>query len=518
MGSLFGDLRRPTINVDLFCGGGGASLGMSLAGCPVDVALNHSPSAIAMHSANHPEAIHFEADVFDLAPGLVARGRAVDVLWASPQCTHHSRALGGVPRNEQSRSQADIVVKYVRELRPRGLHPRLICVENVPEFLTWGRLNADGRPDPADRGNLFRQWVGALEGEGYTVDWRLMKACDFGVPTRRERVYIVARRDGAPCWPAPTHGPGLLPYASAASCIDFELPCPSIFLSPEEARAQGCRRPLRPATLARIAEGVRRFVLDAQRPFLVQLTHGGRVRSADRPMDTITTANRGELAVVQPFLISTANGERQGQSPRVRDIEQPMATTTATGSPGGLVAAFLAQHFGGGPNGELSRGLDMTGPMGSPTASGQVGPVAVFLDKLHGSARAGCSVEAPLPTAAAGGGRGGGHAALVAAFLMHYYTGGGQGQDVGQPLHTATTKARSGLVTVAIEGETYALVDIGMRMLAPRELARGMGFPDSYKLVGTKSKQTEGLGNAVCPEMARLVVLSNRPAMGRIAA
>jgi DNA (cytosine-5)-methyltransferase 1 len=517
MTSLFGDLRRP-LNVDLFCGGGGASLGMSMAGWPVDVALNHSPAAIAMHSANHPEAIHFEADVFDLAPGLVARGRPVDVLWGSPACPHHSRARGGVPRSEQSRSQANIVVQYVRELRPMGLHPRLICVENVPEFLTWGRLTPEGQPDPLDRGNLFRQWVGALEAEGYAVEWRVLKACDFGVPTRRERVYIVARRDGAPCWPSPTHGPGLQPYASAASCIDWSIPCPSIFLSPEEARAQGCRRPLRPATLARIAEGVRRFVLEAQRPFLVQLTHGGRVRSVDQPMDTITAANRGETALVQPFLISTANGEREGQSPRVRDIEQPMQTATATGSPGGLVAAFLAQHFGGGPNGELSRGLDLVGPMGSPTASGQVGPVAVFLDKLHGSARAGCSVEAPMPTAAAGGGRGGGHAALVAAFLMHYYTGGGQGQAIDQPLHTSTTKARTGLVTVSIGGTPYVLVDVGMRMLAPRELARGMGFPDEYKLPVNKALAIKGIGNAVCPEMARLLVLANAPAVGRMAA
>jgi DNA (cytosine-5)-methyltransferase 1 len=327
----------------------------------------------------------------------------------------------------------------------------------------------------------------------------VLKACDYGVPTRRERVYVVARRDAAPCWPVPTHGPGLEPFATAASCIDWSLPCPSIFLSPEEARAQGCRRPLRPATLRRIAEGVRRFVIEAQRPFLV-------------------TLDGGQPAAVAPWLISTANGEREGQAPRVRSIQDPLVTATATGSQGGLVAAFLAEHFGGGDAGVLSVGRSMEGPMGSPTASAQMGPVAVFLDRFYGSARVGASVEGPMGTATTGGGRGGGHEALVAAFLMHYYTGGGQGQSATDPLATSTTKARSGLVTVTISGRTYVIRDIGMRMLTPREVAAGMGFPKSYKLIGSKSQQFERIGNAVCPWMAYLIASANRSTVGRMAA
>ena len=475
--TLFGDLRARGVVVDLFCGGGGASEGIRRAtgACP-DVAINHNEHAIAMHAANHPRTIHAQEDVWAVVPRWEARGRAVDILWASPQCTHFSRARGGVPCSDQQRSQAWVVVEWARAVRPR-----CIIVENVPEWLTWGPLDEAGQPDPARRGETFRAWVQALEDLGYAVDWRVLKACDYGAPTSRTRIYLVARCDGdAPSWPEPSHGPGrALPWRTAADCIDWDLPCPSIFLSPQEARAAGCRRPLAEATLRRIAEGVRRYVLDCPRPFLLGHTHGGRLRPLDRPFPTITTSNRGEVALVAPFLTATWNGETKGQRPRTHDPQAPMPTVTAQGSQGAVVAAFL--------------------------------------DKLHGSARAGQPVDAPAPTISAGGGRGGGHAALVVAFLAHYYSGGGQGQGLADPVHTVTTHDRHALVTVQIDGEPYVITDIGMRMLSPRELARAQGFPDSYILTGTRAQQIERIGNSVCPDVAEVLVRAQLVAERRAA-
>ena len=536
-GSLFGRVRGPIV-VDLFAGGGGASEGIRQAlGVGPAVAINHCRHAIQMHAANHPETEHYTESVFDVAPLAAARGRAVDLLWASPSCTHFSRARGGTPVSEQLRSHGWIVVDWARDVRPR-----VIVCENVEEWRTWGPLDADGQPDKARAGETWRAFLAALEALGYHVEHRTLCAADYGAPTTRRRLFLVARCDGRPIvWPEPTHGAGRpLPWRTAAECIDWSIPCPSIFDRP---------RPLAEATQRRIAEGIRRFVINNPRPFLVCTGRDGRMHPLERPaptvtagprggdqmlvapfvspvktwggggndagpldvpLRTVTSSKRGEHAIVVPALINTRNGERAGQTPRVHDPAAPWGTVTAIGSQGALVAAFLAQH-NGGANGHQAAPRDLGAPMSTIAGSINKAACAVFLDKLHGSARAGQGVDAPAPAVLAGGGRGGGHAALVAAFLLKFYQQGGQWSALDEPLHTATAKARMGLVTVDIAGEAYVLVDIGMRMLQPRELARAQGFEDTYVLTGTKSEQVARLGNSVCPPVARAIVAANVP-------
>ena len=527
-GTLFGRTAGLRV-IDLFAGGGGASEGIRQGtGFAPIVAINHCAHAIAMHTANHPTTEHYHASVFDIAPYAAARGRSIDLLWASPDCTHFSRAKGGKPRDKGIRALAWVVVDWAREVRPR-----CIALENVPEFVTWGPLDDEGNPIKAQAGETFREFTAALRELGYAVEHRVLCAADYGAPTSRRRLYLIARCDGAPLrWPAPTHGPGRpLPWHTAAECIDWSLPIPSIF-----DRA----RPLAEATQRRIAEGVRRYVLDCADPFLLCLTYGGRLEPITAPLRTTTTAHRGERAIVAPVLakahshgwdgngsdlrgggepmwtvtgkdgsaivapvlVTTSNGEREGQAPRVRDIRRPLGTVTGTGSQGALVAAFLARHFGGArpPNGKA-----LSSPMPTVTAVDHNAVTAVFLDKLHGSALAGQRLDIPAPTVTGGGGRGGGHAALVAAFLLKYYKEGGQWSACGAPMDTVTAKARMGLVTVQIRGEEYVLADIGMRMLQPRELARAQGFSDDYILTGTKSQQVARIGNSVCPPVARAI-------------
>jgi DNA (cytosine-5)-methyltransferase 1 len=487
------------ISVDLFAGGGGASLGIELAtGYPPVVAVNHDPAAIEMHAANHPNTTHLCESVFDVKPRQVVGAVSVDLLWASPDCTHFSRAKGGKPRDKRIRGLAWVIVDWAREV-----HPRVIAMENVPEFRTWGPLDDEGQPIPERAGETFGEFVGALGELGYHVEWDVLNAADFGAPTARRRLFLVARRDGEPVrWPEPTHGPGRAhPYRAAAECIDWSIPVPSIF-----DRA----KPLAEATQRRIAEGVRRYVLTSAKPFIVPVKSwgggGNGPRSIDEPMRTITTSKRGEFGIVAPTLINTRNGEREGQAPRVRDIREPAPTVTAKGSQGALVAAFLAKHYGGVVGQPVDR------PIGTITATDHHSPVAVFLDKLHGSARAGQPIDLPAPTITAGGERGGGHAALVAAFLLKFYSSGGQWSALDEPMHTIVSKARMGLVTVDIEGETYALVDIGMRMLQPRELLRAQFSPelaDDYVLTGTKSQQIGRIGNSVPPLVVEALLRAN---------
>lgn len=494
------------IAIDLFAGGGGASEGIRRAtGVEPIIAINHCRAAIDMHAANHPGTIHLHESVWDVHAQDFG-GEVVDLLWASPDCTHFSRAKGAAPRSKEIRSLAWVIVDWARDVRPR-----VICMENVPEFVTWGPLLEEtGQPDKTRAGETFRSFVGRLEAEGYAVEWRVLNAADYGAPTSRRRLFLVARCDGeAIGWPEPTHGPGrALPWRTAAECIDWSLPVPSIF---------DRRRPLAEATQRRIAEGIRRYVLTSASPYLLCLTHGGRLEPLSEPMRTTTTAHRGERALVVPSLINTRNGERAGQTPRALDITRPMTTVTGQGSQGGLVAAFLARH-NGGPNGHPSYGRDLHETMGTVTGRDTQALAVGWLDKLHGSARAGQPLDQPAPTVTSGGGRGGGHAALCAAFLLKYYGQGGQWSALDEPMHTLVGKARMGLVTVTIQGEEYALVDIGMRMLQPRELARAQGFPDSYILTGNKSEQVARIGNSVCPPVAEALVRAQFPGAARGAA
>lgn len=493
------------IAVDLFAGGGGASLGIEWAtGHAPIMAVNHCRAAIEMHAANHPGTLHLHESVWDVRARDFA-GTPVDLLWASPDCTHFSRAKGAAPRSKEIRSLAWVIVDWARHVRPL-----VICMENVPEFRTWGPLGANGQPEPARKGETFAEFCRALDRAGYPPDDRVLNAADYGAPTSRRRLFLAGRRDGEPIrWPDPSHGPGrALPWRTAAECIDWTIPVPSIF-----NRA----RPLAEATQRRIAEGIRRYVLTSASPYLLCLTHGGRLEPIDQPLRTTTTAHRGERALIVPSLINTRNGERAGQTPRALDITRPMSTVTGQGSQGALVAAFLARH-NGGPNGHPSYGRDLRETMGTVTGRDTQALAAVWLDKLHGSARAGQPLDLPAPTVTSGGGRGGGHAALCAAFLLKYYGQGGQWSALDEPMHTLVGKARMGLVTVTLGGEEYALVDIGMRMLQPRELARAQGFPDSYILTGTKSEQVARIGNSVAPPVAEALVRAQFPSLARRAA
>ncbi len=532
-------MRRPTftasfdampgeIVVDCFAGVGGASEGIERAlGRPVDIAINHSPAAIAMHKANHPETKHYCEDIFTVDPREACAGRLVGLAWFSPECTNHSRAKGGKPRDEQSRTTGDIVIRWAREVRPR-----LIMCENVVEWKEWGPLGPDDKPDRARLGETFRAWCAALVDLGYDLEFRSMVAADYGAPTTRERLFLIARRDGAPrVWPTPTHGPKRQnPWRPAWQVIDWSLACPSIFLSPEEGKKHNVRRPLAEATMRRIAAGLRKFVIDAADPFIIPVTHQGtdRAHSVHEPVRTVTAAHRGELALVEPFVVRhghystiTGAGLREGCGAgtfRGQPLRAPLATVCATNDKH-LVMPFVAKHFGGGPDGHQTPGLDSRSPFGSVTARDHHGVVAAWLTKFYGTST-GAQMTMPLPTVTAGGGRGGGHVAEVRAFLTKYYSGGEKAGDAQQqnlfgPLHTVTTKARFGLVMVA--GVEYQIVDIGMRMLQPHELFAAQGFPDDYDIVCeetwgkplTKTEQTALAGSSVAPPIAEALVAAN---------
>ena len=445
--------------VDYFAGGGGVSEGIKAAcGVAPDVAINHCEHSIAVHKANHPTTLHFQENVWNVHPVRHLPGGPVWLAWFSPSCTHFSRARGGKPVSKQLRALPWVATRFAAARRPD-----VIIIENVAEFRKWGPIAADGQPDPARAGDTYRAFRRRFEKLGYVTEDRVLDAADFGAPTHRKRLFLIARCDGQPIgWPAPTHGPGRQhPYRTAAECIDWSVPCPSIF---------GRKRPLAEATMRRIAEGLKRYLFEAQHPFLIQVNHGrdtNRSQSAEQPMPTIT-AKHG-FGVVMPTLIPRGFGERPGQTPRTRDVNRPLGTIVAEGEKFAVLNAFLTKYYG------TSTGAPMNGP-------------------------------APVVTAQ------GNHIGLVAAFLTKYYgASSGQNQSLSEPLHTILTKARFGLVTVELEGETYALADIGLRMLTPRELARCQGFPDSYKLFGTQAQQVARVGNSVPPQLAEAVVRANRP-------
>lgn len=486
--------------IDLFAGGGGASTGIEQAmGRHVDIAVNHDPEAVSLHQANHPQTLHYVSDVFEVEPRAVTQGQRVGLLWASPDCTFHSKARGGKPFRDRNKARrrrglAWVVCRWAREIKPR-----VIALENVEEFQHWGPLLDDGKPCPERRGLTFRRWVAQLRNLGYAVEWRELRACDYGAPTIRKRLFLVARCDGQPIvWPEPTHGPGRKPYRTAAECIDWSLPCPSIFER---------ERPLAEATLRRIAHGIRRYVIEAAKPFIVPVTHQGdlRVHGTDAPLRTITTAQRGEFALCSPTLVQTGYGERPGQAPRVPGLDKPLGTAV-DGQKHALVAAFLAKAYGGN---NPTDGQALPRPIGTVTTQDHHHLVTSNLAKLRGTSSSAATDE-PLGTISAQGT----HHAEVRALLTKFYGQGGQDQDLRDPLHTIPTHDRFALVTVA--GEVYAIADIGMRMLQPRELYRAQGFPDTYQIergadgrVLSKAAQVRMCGNSVCPPLARAIVAAN---------
>ncbi|WP_306150706.1 DNA cytosine methyltransferase [Roseovarius sp. MMSF_3281] len=546
--------------IDSFAGGGGASTGIEMAlGRSPDVAINHDPVALAMHEANHPDTIHLINSVYAVDPSEVCQGRNVGLAWFSPDCKHHSKAKGGKPLSKNIRDLAWVVVHWAERVRPK-----VIMLENVEEFQDWCPLTPEGKPDPERKGDTFRAWVKRLRRLGYKVEWRQLRACDYGAPTIRKRLFVIARCDGKPIvWPEPTHGapdsPEVLagtrlPWRTAAEIIDWSLPCPSIFDTAAEIKEKyGLRavRPLKDATLRRIARGVMRYVLEAKEPFIVTCNHqgphfrgqglnepfktvtaardahgvvmptlapfstygqhGGANRRIDAPHHTITASTKDQNAIVVPTLVQTGYGERPGQAPRVPGLEKPIGNMVASSGKHALVSAFLAQH-NSGPKMQNNAGRAATVPLSTLTTRGtQQQVVAANLLSLHGTARRDASIEEPHPTLCAGGQ----HSAMIATFLQKYY-GSGLGQWADDPLHTLGTRDTFGLVTVEIDGQIYAITDIGMRMLTPREQFRAQGFPESYEIENgsdgrafTKTEQTRMCGNSVPPDVAAALVRAN---------
>lgn len=567
------------IIVDNFAGGGGASTGIEMAtGRSVDIAINHDENAIAMHSTNHPETLHYCESVFDVDPVAATAGRPVGLAWFSPDCRHFSKAKGSKPVKKEIRGLAWIVIRWALAKRPR-----VMMLENVEEFKTWGPLLTaeDGteHPDPARAGETFAAFIGMLTigiaadhpaiaeccevlnidvnsddvrrlvaGLGYVVDHRELRACDFGAPTIRRRFFMVMRCDGQPVqWPVASHGDPksldvqsgkLAPYRTAAECIDWSIPCPSIFER---------KKPLAENTLRRIARGIQRFVIDNPTPFIVKCNHTStktkydcfRGQPLNEPLHAITKTpgfsivgpiiarigqtgfggDRMAYEAGKPLTTVTSKAEHLLVAPVIarqfgnsvgHAADEPNGTITAGG--GGksqLCTAFLAKHFGGNYTGA---GAAMDAPAHTVTTTDHHALVTSNLIKLRGTCKDGQTVTQPAPTITAGGL----HIGEVRAFLLKYYGNEKEGVSLNESLHTVTTNDRFGLVTV--EGMDYQIVDIGMRMLQPHELYAAQGFPSWYIIDqdyrGTKyakDKQVARCGNAVPPPFAEALVRANLP-------
>ncbi|MCO7610949.1 DNA cytosine methyltransferase [Pseudomonas chlororaphis] len=559
------------IVVDFFCGGGGAGTGLEIGlGRAVNVAKNHSPAAISMHTVNHPGAKHYTTDVFEGDPDTECGGKAVGWFHMSPDCTHHSQAAGGQPRKREIRNLSWIGLKWAGKKKPR-----VISLENVKQILQWGpliakRCKTTGRvvtldlvphptkpkslinrvadpgevvpvsnqflvPDPARRGQTWGVFVAELQRLGYAVEWRVIKACDFGAPTSRERLFMIARCDGQPIvWPEPTHAKnpakGQKKWRTAAECIDWTIPSKSIFDRP---------KPLAPATQRRIAKGMKKYFIDAADPFIVPIanwsgdsvqsaheplrtvtswprggsfamaspiiapaTHQGsdRINDPSAPLPTVTCANRGELTLISPVMVGTGGGQSISTAVMIqanggfntthaKDILDPMTTVTNTGSQQQLVTANLL-HLRGNCDAK-----DCAEPLHTVSAAGtHHGVVEYILSPEHEEG-----------------------ALRVAAFLISYYgTENISGAD--QPAPTVTTKDRLGLVTVTIKGTPYVIVDICLRMLQPSELYKAQGFPADY-IIGhgadgkpfTKTQQVHMCGNSVSPPPMAALARANDP-------
>ncbi|EMW0957290.1 MULTISPECIES: DNA cytosine methyltransferase [Citrobacter freundii complex] len=611
------------IIVDNFAGGGGASTGIEMAiGRSVDIAINHDENAVAMHTTNHPDTLHYCESVYEVRPKVATAGRPVALAWFSPDCRHFSKAKGAKPVEKAIRGLAWVVLRWGLDVEPR-----VMKLENVEEFKTWGPLLAgEMRPDPDRAGETFEAFIGMLttgipanhpalaecceflnisldsedaarlvKGLGYVVEYRELRACDYGAPTIRKRFFMVMRRDGKPIvWPEPTHGDPkspavqagrLAPWRTAAECIDWSIPAPSIF---------GRKKPLAENTLKRIARGIQRFVIDSASPFIVKCNHtttkgkydcfrgqalseplqtitkthgyalaiphltkfrtgatglpvtepvptvtagtskrpGGNGHAlgiveaaiapfvgrqfgasvghrADEPSATITAGGGGKSQLVTPTLIQMGYGERPGQDPRVLRLDNPLGTVTAGGNKFATVSAFLAKHYGGNYTGP---GVSMDEPAHSVTTVDHHAVVASHLVKLRGTCRDGQRLDVPMPTVTAGGQ----HVGEVKTTLAVDEYDEHRAQLALEFLRKYCGEDCDGLVD--IDGITYRIVDIGMRMLQPHELYRAQGFPDWYIIDQdyrgkkyAKDKQVARCGNAVPPPFAEALVRANLP-------
>lgn len=469
--------------VDNFAGGGGASTGIEMAtGISVDIAINHDPEAIKMHKANHPSTKHYCESVWDVDPIEACKGKPVALAWFSPDCKHFSKAKGGKPKDKNIRGLAWVALRWAGKVRPR-----VIMLENVEEFKTWGPLNRRHRPIKSKQGQTYRKFISQLEDLGYEVQTNELVAADYGAPTMRKRFFLIARCDGKPIiWAEPTHAPadseevkqGLLkPYLGACTQLDFSLPCPSIFDTSEEIKEKyGIRavRPLAEKTMNRIARGIKKFVIDNNEPFIVPIGYG----------------------------------ENKGQKPRLHDIKEPLPTIVSSGKHY-LCSPVLIQYHSETTKDEV-RGQALEQPIMTVDGSNRYGLVASFLSKFYKTG-VGQDCREPLHTVTTSAG----HFGEVRAFLIKYY-GNQTVHSVEEPLDTITTKDRFGLVT--IQGQDYQIVDIGLRMLEPKELYGCQGFPEDYIIdrdyEGKEYPRTEQVrrcGNAVCPPIPAALVRANLP-------
>jgi DNA (cytosine-5)-methyltransferase 1 len=549
-GFLLKKMIHGELIVDNFAGGGGASTGIEMAtGYSVDIAINHDPEAIKMHKANHPNTEHYCENVWAVDPVKACNGHPVGLAWFSPDCKHFSKAKGGKPKDKNIRGLAWVALRWAGLVRPR-----VIMLENVEEFKTWGPLNRRHHPIKSKQGKTFEKFVQQLTDLGYKVEFRELIAADYGAPTMRKRFFMIARCDGKTIvWPEPTHAPadseevkkGLLkPYVGAYTQLDFSLPCPSIFDTSEEIKEKyGIRavRPLAQKTMDRIARGFKKFILDNPEPFIIQCNHDGERRPNDirEPMPTIT--GKHGYGIVEPYMVQI--GQTGFTKDRSKDVREPLTTivsknehclisptliqyhseTSKDGVRGqtiedpimtvdssnryGLVTSFLHKYYDGGYKGA---GETVENPLPTVTAWDHNSVVTANLIQMNNHCD-GKDIRQPLPTITAGDG----HFGEVRAFLIKYY-GQGTGQDIKDPLDTVTAQDRFGLVT--INGTDYQIVDIGLRMLEPKELYGCQGFPDDYIIdhdytgkTYPRSEQVRRCGNAVCPPIPDALVRANLP-------
>jgi DNA (cytosine-5)-methyltransferase 1 len=634
--------QRPLI-IDSFAGGGGASTGIEMAlGRSPDIAINHNPAALALHAANHPETLHLSENVYKVDPLDHMRGRHIGLMHFSPDCKHFSKAKGGKPVERNIRDLAWIIPGWIERIQKSGGKVDVVTMENVEEWKDWGPLVETERglmPCPDRRGQTFEAWCKAIRKLGGKIEWRELRACDYGAPTIRKRLFVVIRFDGKPIvWPVPTHGHPdsddvregrKLGWPGAYTIIDWSLPCPSIFDTKAEIWEKHRLRAVRPLavnSMARVARGMQRYVLAAEQLFLVSLKgsgrrdsslqaphptvcaggghsalispvityaqQGGAVRSVEDPLHTITASDKDQNAilvphlsafygpgdggndrsadvseplrtittenrhaVIVPTLVQTGYGEREGQAPRSLDISKPLGTIVAGGVKHALGAVFVAQQNNdsrriGGVN--PGRGADE--PLSTVTATGaQQAPVTAFIARQFGNST-GHAIDEPLGTVTADVNK----SQLVAPYLSAYY-GVDQDTPMNEPLHTVTTKPRFGhveallaippfrpeqeararevadfmrahgfwdereFVTINIGGLVIVIVDIGMRMLTPRELFNAQGFPPDYVIDGVwegegddrhflafpKDVQVSCCGNSVSPYPYAAIVAAN---------
>lgn len=532
--------------IDNFAGGGGASTGIELAlGRRVDIAINHDIDAIRLHEVNHPYTKHYHEDVWAIDPKKVCNGKPVDLAWFSPDCTHFSKAKGSKPVSKKIRGLAWVSLRWAALVRPR-----VIILENVEEFKTWGPIR-NGKPIKSKKGQTFKKFISQLQELDYHVEFRELVAADYGAPTKRKRFFMIARSDSKPIvWPKPMFAPrnkakemGLPSYHDAYSIIDWTIPGNSIF---------NRSKPLSEATMKRIARGLQKFVFDEPNPFIVQIGQTGftsdRSSSLKEPLKTIVTKN--EFCLVNPFLVPVGYGEAVNQKPRIHDLKEPLPTIVSSNKHFLITPYFIDYHFDNKcqsikepyPTITTVRGHYLVAPYIMVNNTGHPGtsvkdPLATITTGIHHYATsfiaqtfggfyqgAGSKVTEPLPTVTSVD-----HNSLVTAkfgrcdnskeiraFITKYYGTGSNVDKLDTPLATVTGKSKFGLI--ALKNKQMQIVDITMRMLTPRELYNAQGFPADYIIdrdsKGKKypvNKQIARCGNAVPPPFAEALVRANLP-------